>query len=145
MLNHCLSDKETIRKISFHLAQGVIRKVYGKLGNRKHLLINLLLALALYFAFVLYHFLKPNATIWRGYKIAKTFETLPSAQFAIHDVSTWAIKGFYPHQFSTCLNYLSFQYPHDINYGVPLFCVRWPNKPCGLTGLAFESSLASPW
>jgi hypothetical protein len=62
----------------------------------------LLLALALYFAFVSLIFkAKCNDLAWL--QVAKTIETLPSAQFAIHDVSTWAIKGFYPQSLALAL------------------------------------------
>jgi hypothetical protein len=76
---------------------------------------------------------------------SKTFEIQLAAQFAIHDVSTWAIKCTFLNCLALALIICLLQYPHYINYGVPLFCVCWPNKPFGLTGLAFESSLASPW
>jgi hypothetical protein len=80
--------------------------------GRKHLLINLLLALALYFAFVC-SFFKAKYNDLAMLKIAKTFETLPSAQFAIHDVSTWAIKCAEPFSLALALIICLF-YPHDI-------------------------------
>jgi hypothetical protein len=56
----------------------------------------------LYFAFVSLIFkAKCNDLAWL--QVAKTIETLPSAQFAIHDVSTWAIKGFYPQSLALAL------------------------------------------
>jgi hypothetical protein len=64
--------------------------VYGNVGHLGAHTYQFAISLSVVFCFCFIHFLKPNATIWRGYKIAKTFETLPSAQFAIHDVRHWA-------------------------------------------------------